>query len=244
MKTFLQNNKRNVGFCLRQSYVLLTLALLSLSACNRVRRSIDETLHPKAQKTTPQREGRSVSSAGSSTSVTTSSTLGAAVDTRSIFESTERLDSIQAQLQALPHLKGKKLMFFQGFFFYDFQGGMIIINLQDPDKPENIDVYTYKDGTWQEPKPLKTTGQEALAKAGVNMFMPLDQIRFSTAKKIYAFAQEKAKTIEGAEPILYVNFNQLRTRGFALKEWYILVNGTRHNYSLKFDLEGNFKEMY
>lgn len=74
---------------------------------------------------------------------------------KSIFESATALDSIQQELCNLPRLKGKQLFFFLGFFFYDYQGGMISINLQDPDQPENIDTYTYSNGEWQVQQPVR-----------------------------------------------------------------------------------------
>lgn len=208
-------------------FILLTLA--PLASCKEARKSIEETLHPKPQKkiATPAPEHSS----------TVTFSIPDQEDYKSIFESATALDSIQQELCSLPHLKGKKLFFFLGFFFYDYQGGMISINLQDPDHPENIDTYVYSNGEWQEQQPFKVPGRLPLK----NMLMSLDEVKFSTAKKVYDAGVEKSKTIEGAEAITHVYFDQIKA--VRVKEWYLMIKGARRDYQVKFDVNGKFVGM-
>ena len=225
--------------------VLLTFFLMA--SCKEAKQSIAETLHPKAQKKKEPADSdisstvsiSSSSSFSSSSSVSTSSTLSTTRPKhfKSIFESAAALDSIQQELREMPGLKGKKLFFLRGFYFYDYQGGMISIDLQDPNKPENVDTYTYSNGEWQMQKPVRITGNFPLKM----LLAPLDEVKFSTAKKVYDAGMEKAKTIEGVEPITHVYFNQIKE--VHVKEWYLMLNGARHNYQLTFDVNGEFMKM-
>ena len=207
--------------------------LLLLASCKEARESIEETLHPKEQKEQPAPANTTVivSSSGTFSSTTHIQHF------ESIFNSATALDSIQQELKVMPALKGKKLFFLRGFYFYDYKGGMISIDLQDPDKPENIDTYTYSNGKWQLEKPVQITGHYPLKM----LLMPLDEVKFSIAKKVYDTGMEKSATIEGAQPVTHVYFNHIGE--VHVKEWYIMLSGARHNYRLTFDVNGKFKAM-
>ena len=220
--------------------ILLTLFLLV--SCKEAKKSIEETLHPKPQKKTaaagdPASATLTSSSFSTSSSSSHESHQSTQQNYKSIFESAAALDSIQQALLNMPALKGKKLSFMAGFYFYDFQGGMISIQLQDPNKPENVDTYTYRNGEWQMDKPVKITVNIPLKL----LLMRLDEVKFSTAKKVYDTAVEKSKTIEGAEPITHVYFSQLKHVN--VKEWYVMISGARQNYQLKFDINGKLMVM-
>lgn len=217
------------------SYKYLILVLCLLCACQEAKKSIDETLHPKVQK---NKKATSNSSTTSSTEVI-SEIISSLPDEKykSLFESASTLDSIQQALQNLPNLKGKELFFLRGVTFYDYKGGIISIDLQDPDKPENVDTYSYSNGEWAQERPVKITGSFPVKL----LLAPFDGIKFSTAKKVYDFGVEKAKAVEGAEPISHVYFNQLKA--VHVKEWYLMINGDRHNYYVRFDANGNLISM-
>lgn len=222
--------------CYSALAVLLIFSLLP--SCKEVRKSIEATLHPKPQKKAVPAAGSTDSTASTvvfSSSVSFSTTEQTVY--KSIFESAAALDSIQEELRNMPHFKGKKLFFLRGFYFYDYQGGIISIDLQDPGKPENIDTYTYSNGEWSIQQPVKITGHFPLK----FLLAPLDEVKFSTAKKVYDAGLEKSKTIEGAQPITHVYFNQVKE--VHVKEWYLMINGTRRNYQLKFDVNGKFMGM-
>jgi hypothetical protein len=223
----------------------LLLAICLLVSCKEFKKSIDETLHPKpSQKRAAAGNDTSSSSVtySSSSATFSSSAVLSSVgeqDYTSIFASAATLDSIQQLLRDMPGLKGKKLLMLNGIYFYDYRGGMISVDLQDPDKPENVDTYTYSNGEWQMKKPVKIAGNGHFPLE--LLLMPLDEVKFSTAKKVYDTAVEKSKTVEGAEPSPHVYFNQLKA--VHVKEWYVMIRGDRHDYRITFDVNGNFRAM-
>ncbi|GEM_PF-1661439 len=148
-----------------------------------------------------------------------------------------RLDAIQAELQNLPQFKGKKLMMYRGIYINKSSGDWIInISIQDPDKHENIDGYTYRDGKWQDPRPEQSPSQEDLSE----YLSPLSHLKFSAACNVYAVAVQKAKAIEGAAPVENIHY-YYRKRGNS--EWNVYINGARSNYQLYFDKAGTFIKM-
>ncbi|MCF6404845.1 hypothetical protein L3C95_18240 [Chitinophaga filiformis] len=219
------------------SIITMLLTFFLMTSCKEVRKSIDETLHPVAQK--KQKPADDKTSSSSSVSFSSSTVFSSTSEeyAKSIFESAAALDSIQLALYNMPHLKGKKLFFMAGFYFYDYRGGMISVDLQDPDKPENVDTYTYSNGAWEIQKPVKMTGMQHFPLE--MLLMPLDEVKFSTAKKVYDIAVEKSKTIEGAEPIQFVYFSQIKA--VHVKEWYVMIQGARRNYRITFDVNGNLR---
>jgi hypothetical protein len=220
---------------LRYSVLAIILSLPFLVSCNEARKSIEETLHPKPRKKVAPADSPTSSTVVSSSSYSFSTDSQESF--KSIFESAAALDSIQQELKNLPHFKGKKLFFLRGFYFYDYQGGIISIDLQDPDNTKNIDTYTYSNGEWSIRQPVKITGNFPLK----FLLAPLDEVKFSTAKKVYDAGLEKSKTIEGAEPITHVYFNQIKE--VHVKEWYLMIKGARHDYQVKFDVNGQFMGM-
>jgi len=220
---------------LRYSVLAIILSLPFLVSCNEARKSIEETLRPKPRKKVAPADSPTSSTVVSSSSYSFSTDSQESF--KSIFESAAALDSIQQELKNLPHFKGKKLFFLRGFYFYDYQGGIISIDLQDPDNTKNIDTYTYSNGEWSIRQPVKITGNFPLK----FLLAPLDEVKFSTAKKVYDAGLEKSKTIEGAEPITHVYFNQIKE--VHVKEWYLMIKGARHDYQVKFDVNGQFMGM-
>jgi hypothetical protein len=220
---------------LRYSAGAVLLSFFLMASCKEAKKSIEATLHPKPQKKAVPAEDTPSFTVNFSSSGTFSTSQQQ--DYKSIFESAAALDSIQEELRNLPHLKGKKLFFFRGFYFYDYRGGMISIDLQDPGKPENIDTYTYSNGEWEIQRPVQITGHYPLK----FLLMPLDEVKFSTAKKVYDAGLEKAKTVEGAQPITHVYFNHIKE--VHVKEWYLMIKGARRNYQVKFDVNGKFMAM-
>ena len=217
--------------------ILIALqAIFLMVSCKEARKSIEETIHPvsSGKKKTPAGDEYSSAVTFSSSSVVSS---GMKQEYSSIFEDAARLDSIQDALRNMPHFEGKKLYFLSGLYFYDFQGGMISVDLQDPDKPENIDTYTYSNGAWKMQKPVKITGNQHFPLK--TLLMPLDEIKFSTAKKVYDMAVEKSKHIEGAGKTQHVYFNQLRAAD--VEEWYVVISGARRNHRITFDIDGNLR---
>lgn len=144
------------------------------------------------------------------------------------------LQKAENELKDLPKFKGKEIQIFQKIYFYG--DGRIVVSLQDPSKPENIDTYTFKNGKWEEPEAVKITGDGDMS---ANL-IPLSEIKFETAAKIYKQLEEKAKTIEGAEvsDSMYYILNMARKD----KLWMTSIEGTRDSYSGYFLADGTLKE--
>lgn len=147
---------------------------------------------------------------------------------------TKTLQNAEEELKNLPKFKGKDIKVFQKIYFYD--DGRIIVSLQDPSKPDNIDEYTYQNGKWNEPEAVQISGGGDL---NGNLFS-LSEIKFETVAKVYKQLEEKAKDIEGAEinTGIYYNLNVLRQE----KAWFTGIEGTRGSYSGYFNADGSLKE--
>lgn len=152
-------------------------------------------------------------------------------------ENAGKLDAIQAELQNLPPFKGKKLMMYRGIYMNKSSGDWIIhISIQDPDKPENVDRYTYKDGKWEDPQPEQSPSPDELRE----YTSPLSNFKFSAAFNVYAVAVQKAKAIEGAAPVESIHYYY---RNGGRSEWNVYIRGARNRYQLYFDKAGNFVKM-
>lgn len=228
---------------LHNTFVVL-LTFLLMASCKEVRKSIDETLHPLPGKLAKADTGdaKTTGNTSPSTILSSSTTFSSGPEDqhfKSIFDNAAFLDSIQQQLCNMPGFKGKKLFFMAGLYFYDYRGGMISVDLQDPDNPDNIDTYTYSNGEWERQQPVKITGNRHFPLQ--MLLMPLEEIKFSTAKKVYDIAVEKSKTIEGAKSIQHVYFSHIKA--VHVKEWYIMIQGDRWNYRITFDVNGDLRAM-
>lgn len=144
------------------------------------------------------------------------------------------LQKAEDELKNLQKFKGKEIQIFQKIYFYG--DGRIVVSLQDPSKPENIDSYTFKNGKWEEPEVVKITGDGDMS---ANL-IPMSEIKFETAATIYKQLEEKAKTIEGgkASDSMYYILNMARKD----KLWMTSIEGTRDSYSGYFLADGTLKE--
>lgn len=218
-------------------------ALLMFCSCEQINRSFEQTRNPRPEKSDAAMHTETEShSTSTTTTIIAGPGSGDLSDDRSIFEDAGRLDRIQSELENLPQFRGKKLMLYQSLHFYDFQGGRITINIQNPDTTENIDQYVYANGKWQEPTPVKTFGQ---LQQEVDFLMPLNRIRFATAKKINDVANEKIKDIPGGKTNGFIYFTCMRIKRLNKTEagWYLQIQGARSDLRLDFDPDGNLKEM-
>lgn len=146
------------------------------------------------------------------------------------------LQKAEDALKALPQFSGKDVNVFQTVHFYD--DGRIVIELQDPNKPQNVDHYEYKDGKWAEPQPVQISGGGDM-KANTT---PLNDIKFATVATIAKNYLEKSATVEGAkQEITHVYFslfvpNQKRS-------WRAgSIDGSREKYDIEFNMDGSVKE--
>lgn len=167
-------------------------------------------------------------------------TTNATTNTDSDFLSNaEKLQKAEDELKNLPKFKGKELRAFQNVNFYGGISPRIEIEIIDPDKPQNVDHYTYRNGKWEEPQPVQISGSGDMSANST----PLKDIKFTTVATVFKNWNEKAKTVEGAdkEPLDFIYFrlwvpNQDRY-------WDAQsINGTREKYYISFNLDGSVKE--
>lgn len=152
----------------------------------------------------------------------------------SLYTDVATLKKAEEALKNLPKFKGKDIKVFQKIYFYE--DGRIIVDLQDPATPDNIDSYTFKNGAWEEPQAVQISGGGDMS---ANLFS-LNEIKFETVATIYKELQNQAKNVEGAKigGGIYYNLNVLRNE----KAWFTNVEGTRGNYSGYFNADGTLKE--
>ena len=145
------------------------------------------------------------------------------------------LQKAEAELKALPKFSGKEVNVFQNVHFYN--DGRIMIELQDPDKPENIDHYEYANGKWGEPQPVQISGDGNMK----DNTTPLNDIQFATVATVARNWNEKAAAVEGVEPLSMVYFFLNVMSGE--RYWNAnTINGTREKYHITFNMDGSVKE--
>lgn len=137
-----------------------------------------------------------------------------------IFKHPEQLKEAQDKLRTT--FQGKPIRFHSGIHFYH---NRIAAELYNPDKPDEVDKYTYevKTKAWQKGEPVKSPNV-----GPSNGPWDANRIDFSKAHDFYKMLAEKAKEIEGAEPITSLNISKwddaLTWRGY--------IRATRANYYL------------
>ena len=153
----------------------------------------------------------------------------------SLVSDVATLQKAEAALKELPKFKGKEIMVFQKIHFYGKDANMIVVTLQDPEKPENVDEYKFTGGAWQTPQPVALTGGGDMS---ANVF-PLSSIKFETVANIQKQLDEKAKSVEGAE---LDGHTYLVLTSSGEKKWYTHIKGTRESFSGYFQPDGTLKE--
>lgn len=147
------------------------------------------------------------------------------------------LQAAEDALKALPQFGGKPLNIFQNIHFYGGKRPRITVEIQDPNKPENIDHYEFEDGKWSEPQPVRISGNGNMKD---NVF-PLDEIKFADIAKIAQAYGEKAKEVEAKEtdlPHVYYSLSVPTGK----KEWITgFLKTDRAEYEFEFNNDGTLK---
>ncbi len=98
----------------------------------------------------------------------------------------------------------------------------VIINAQDPKKPENVDQYTYANGVVEEPVPVQLSGGGNLED---NLFN-VDDVNLAATETLARTALDKI-TVEGAQlSHMAIKLNLPFSKSVM---WRSFVNGTRKN---------------
>lgn len=204
---------------MKKNIILLSFIILNIS-CESISTSIKETFEPA-----PKEEyGKKKKSIFDKVSIEEEEE-----EEVPIASQVEALQKAENQLRALPEFQGKKIRLHRSTHFY--QNGRIITEIQNPDEPRNIDRYTYRDGKWEAPEPVRISLSDKIEEHLID----LDSIPFVNAHKVYQAITEKSAElgIEPRETIYVVPRNNKAN-------WYPKTLDTdRSSYRMEFDSQGN-----
>lgn len=202
---------------MKKIIILLSFIILNIS-CERISTSIKETFEPA-----PQEEyGKKTKSIFDKVTIEKKQEVP-------IASQVEALQKAENQLRALPEFQGKKIRLYRSTHFY--QNGRIITEIQNPDEPRNIDRYTYRDGKWEAPEPVRISLSDKIEEHLID----LDSVPFVNAHNVYQVVIEKSAElgIEPRETIYVVPRNNKAN-------WYPKTLETeRSSYRMEFDSQGN-----
>ena len=202
---------------MKKIIILLSLIILNVS-CESISNSIKETFEPA-----PQEEyGKKTKSIFDKVTIEKKQEVP-------IASQVEALEKAENQLRALPEFQGKKIRLYRSTHFY--QNGRIITEIQNPDEPRNIDRYTYRDGKWEAPEPVRISLSDKIEEHLID----LDSVPFVNAHNVYQVVIEKSAElgIEPRETIYVVPRNNKAN-------WYPKTLETeRSSYRMEFDSQGN-----
>ena len=105
------------------------------------------------------------------------------------------------------------------------------IQAQDPNKPENVDQYTYRDGAMEKVVPVKISGSGKLED---NLFK-LDDMPLEKIPDLVREAMERSKDLEEPKPSLV----RLDLNHQGKPEIHVSITSTRKNALMVCDAKGN-----
>lgn len=114
------------------------------------------------------------------------------------------------------------------------------LQAQDPKKKENVDEYEYRNGSVDDPAPVKLMGDSDQKTLEANLFS-LDTVDFTAVPKMVQDANERLKLEDGKVT------HMILKRGLPFNKdvrWRVYVNGTRKNGSVEYDEKGNMKKVW
>ncbi|MGF6146990.1 Uncharacterised protein [Kingella potus] len=147
------------------------------------------------------------------------------------------LQAAEDAFKALPQFGGKPVNVFQTIHFYGGSDPRISVEVQDPNKPENVDHYEYENGKWNGPQPVQLSGSGRMK----DNVVPLNKIPFAAVAKIHRAWSEKAKEVGGreAEPD-HIYFSLFVPTGRS--KWYVGdIETDRARYDFEFHNDGSVK---
>lgn len=150
------------------------------------------------------------------------------------------LQKAEDALKALPQFAGKELNVFQDVHFYKDR---IEMDVQDPNKPENIDsyVYTFDDGKWSEPSPVRLSGDGDMKPN----LTPLKDIHFAdVANKLiplYKQTVEKEQITPQEDIPTFVSF--ILVVPTQDRFWQTSIDTDRAEMTLRMNPDGSFQAL-
>jgi hypothetical protein len=114
--------------------------------------------------------------------------------------------------------------------------------IQDPNRKENLDSYSYRDGKLELPEPVKLSGDYTQADLDAGVF-PLESVDFTLIPTMIEDAKTRLKMPDGKVTVLTLkrgdpDFNQFDVR------WHVGVSDARHTGSVEYDLKGKKKSVW
>lgn len=218
-------------------YTLLTTSLLALTACGG-----GEQAAAPASQPNPAASAPATSAPAASAPASAPAAEAPAAKSR-YFDDAAALRQAQESLKALPQFGGKPLMVFQNINFYDDEGvNRIEIDIQDPNKPENIDHYTYQfsEGKWSEPNPVRISGDGDMS---ANL-TALNDIDFAiVAEKVLPTLQQKAEEekLENIQQMPPTHVSFVLWVPDQSRFWQTGIKTDRANYMLRLNADGSLK---
>lgn len=148
------------------------------------------------------------------------------------FESVEELNKMKAAFAERVGGKMKVLYIQMGENYAEIQA-------QDPNKPENVDQYRYRNGEMEKVLPVKLSGPGKLE----NSLFDYDDVNLDKIPELVAEAKKRAKDLEGMKASglrIERGLMIVRKPSDANEPMInISVSGTRKGAYLKADLKGN-----
>lgn len=213
----------------------LFIAAILCTSCREISKSITDTLQTNQEEKKETNMPKS-NTANEFYSEDELAELGRSEQPRIFTADKEALQQAENSLRQRSEFQGKPIVIFRNAHFYN--DGRIILTIQNPENPEFIDSYHYKNGQWGEPEPVRTTKADRVEERLIS----LDKVPFVNANKVYESIQQELKEIDFEKPDITVYFviNKNKTR------WYPgSIDTERSRYSLEFNEDGtliNFKK--
>lgn len=154
--------------------------------------------------------------------------------TKNFLSDSAALVKAQSELRQMDSFKNKSIQVYSSVHFYD--DGRINIKLQDPNKPENIDEYGYRDGKWRDPEPVIYRNFENIRE----QLYALDDIKFSAVNTMYKDLAQRSTDIEGVETVTHIYY--IPENNPSSSTWRASITGTRERYSAEADPSGEITE--
>lgn len=235
------------------------MVMMMCMSCNQFRESIHDTLYgsdtDSSYKDLPSGEEGTSSTTSSSTSthlsMSTSTTNTTVVEQRNgttiIYNSNKtsgnndflgnaaKLDAAEHALRELPAFAGKSIHLYRAIHFYE--DGRINVTIQHPQNPQYIDEYNYRDGEWEEPKPVQMSVRDNISESLIS----LGDISFASAAAVYRSYSRQAEDVAGAKPLTHI----YGIFGGNSITWYPQsINGSREKYFISFTPDGSLKDYH
>lgn len=148
----------------------------------------------------------------------------------SSFLNSERdLQAVEDALRNQPQFKNKPIHVYRSIHFYDDH--RVSLKIQNPENPEYVDEYYYRNGTWAPAKPVVLSKHDQIAKDLVN----LDRIPFRNAHRVYLALKEKSAAIGSQTEGLMV---YVATSNSKLQWYPTSISNDRSKYAITFNEDG------